>query len=190
MDAKKGDVRLTTSSRVVAKILLLAVLYLAALCVPLLAKETVLKGFSLFDPNTPYEVTDVPYTVFNTLFNTFVMFIGGLFIVNLFFRLIDEKLNDTVKWRRGFQIFLNVLIILVGALYLLYLTYVQIPTNGWWEFSGLNTGESPGSVLLWGGALVYSVCATLLSILDLCVFTAESRSPRYRRNKCKKQDAN
>lgn len=189
MASKKRDVKLVTSSRIVAKILLLVVLYLAVIGVPLLAKDTVLKGYSEFVPNTPLGVDDYPNIVFNTFFNTFAMFIGGLFIVNLFFRLIDERQNDTVAWRCGIQIALNVLIILGGTLYLLYLSYIQIPMEEWWEFSSLNTGSIPGSYLRWGGAAAYLACAILLCILDLRVFAAENRGPSYRRNKCKKQDA-
>jgi len=189
MAVKKRDVKLVTSSRIAAKILLLAVLYLAVLGAVYLLKDTVIRGYNAFESNPPLDVSEYPTYVFSTLFGAFAMFLGGLFIVNLVFRLIDEFMNDTVVWRRGLQIALNVLIILGGALYLLYLTYFQIPSQEWWEFSSLNTGSIPTSILLWGGAAAYLFFTILLCVLDLRVFAAESRKPGYRKNECKKQDA-
>ena len=187
MASSKGTIRFLASSRVLVKILLLLILYLAMLCVPVLAKGTVTTAFDGFDAASPYDVTQAPNIIYNLLLNGFILFVGTLFVVNLFFRLSDENLNDTVTGRRALQITLNVLIILLGGIYLLYITYMKIPSYGWWVDSDLFKENDLGNVLYWGGALLYVVCAVILSVLDLRIFAPENRKPAYRKNKIKKQ---
>mgnify|MGYP001032057566 CR=1 FL=1 len=187
MASSKGTIRFLAGSRVFVKILLLLILYLAMLCVPLLAKGMVTTAIGRFDENSPYDVTMAPNIIYNLLFNGFMLFIGALFVVNLFFRLIDERLNDTVPGRRVLQVTLNILLILGGGIYLLYITYMKIPSYGWWADSDLFKANDLGNALYWGGALLYVVCATILSVLDLKIFAPENRKPVYRKNKIKKQ---
>lgn len=186
MSAKKGNAKLQEISWKLAKILLLLILYLLVLGVPLLAKDMVTTAFTGFDANTPFDATYVPNYVYSLLFSGFAIFIGALFVVNMVFRLIDERMNDTVVWRRVVQVMLNILILIGGALYLLYLTYGQIPLSDWWSYSDFAAGSDTGNILYWGGAALYLVCAAILSFFDLRVFAAESRSPLYRKNRMKR----
>jgi len=187
MASSRGTIRFLAGSRVLVKILLLLILYLAMLCVPLLAKGLVTTAFSGFDENSPYDVTLAPTIIYNLLFNGFVLFFGSLFVINVFFRLIDERLNDTVPGRRALQVTLNILLILGGGIYLLYITYMKIPSYGWWADSELFKENDLGNVLYWGGALLYVICAIILSVLDLSIFAPENRKPIYRKNRIKKQ---
>lgn len=186
MSEKKGLMDLGASSCIIAKIILLFILYLAALCVPLLAQDFVRTSFAGFDSNAPFNTTNIANNVFAQLFNGFAVFIGGLFVFNLVFRLINEILNDTVTSRRVVQIVFNILIILGGALYLLYLANIQIPSSVWWTYSDFYTNSSRGSAFYWGGAVLFSACAIVLSILDNRTFAAESRHPGYRKHRLDK----
>lgn len=186
MAEQKGLDRFLKGARILAKILLLTVFYLAILCAPLLAKDAVTSAFSGFDANTPFDVASVPSTVFNLLFIGFAALIGGLYLVNLIFRLFDEIRCDTVIGRRSIQILLNVFVILGGVLYLLYLNYFQIQSLDWWGYSNMAASGS-GNLLLWGWAALYLACSIVLYILDLRLFAAENRNPWYRKKH--KQDA-
>ncbi len=186
MAEPKGLNRFRASALILVKILLLAVFYLAIICAPLLAKDAVTSAYSGFDANTPFDVAGVPNTVFNLLFIGFAALIGGLFLVNLVFRLIDEISCDTVIGRRTVQVLLNVFIILGGILYLLYLNYFQIQSLDWWGYSNMAASGSDNR-LLWGWAALYLACSIVLSVLDLRMFAAENRNPWCRKKH--KQDA-
>jgi glycosyltransferase involved in cell wall biosynthesis len=187
MAEKRGLDRFLKGARILAKILLLTVFYLAILCAPLLAKDAVTSAYSGFDANTPFDFAGIPNTVFNMLFIGFAALIGGLYLVNLVFRLIDEISCDTVIGRRFVQVLLNVFVILGGVLYLLYLNYFQIQSLDWWGYSNMAASGS-GNSLLWGWAALYLACSIVLYILDLRLFAAENRNPWYRKKH--KQDAN
>ena len=174
------------SSRVVAKIILLLILYLAALCAPLLAQDFVKTSFAGFDPNAPFNTANIANNVFAQFFNWFAVFIGGLFAFNLVFRLIDEIQSDTVTGRRAVQIVGNILIILGGTIFLLYLANIQIPSSTWWTYSDFYTNANRTSAFYWGGAALFLGCAIVLSILDNRTFAAENRRPGYRKHQLDK----
>jgi hypothetical protein len=117
MSEQKGLGRLLKGARILAKILLITVFYLAILCAPLLAKDAVTSAYSGFDANTPFDFAGIPNTVFNLLFIGFAALIGGLFLVNLIFRLFDENKVRHSDRRRSVQVLLNVFVILGGVLY-------------------------------------------------------------------------
>lgn len=175
MKSKKGMLGWPKGLKIAAKLFAMVAGYALLCCIPLFMKESILNAFRDTAASAPTSIRYAGDSFFNSLFLWFAVILGAMLLINVVFFIIDESLNDTVRYRRVMQIMLNVLVIVFGVACMLYLSLMDFPSNGDWSYILFSAAAT--FALSWGPAAIFLFCGVAEFIWDVWFFCGSNRAP-------------
>lgn len=159
--------------KIFAKILLMLIFCAVLSFVPFLVEDAVDREFVF-----PAGIDDggvFSNIFFHTMLFWFAGFLVLMLLINLVFFIIDEYRNDLVKWRRRFQVVLNICVILGGLItgYML----LSFFTNQTWWVENLSDNTFLKKLTEKWAYLAFGLCSAFQFFWDVWLFGPENRSP-------------